>query len=217
MRRIGLMGGTFDPIHYGHLVIAEEVRIRFGLDKVIFIPCGTPAHKKDYAVTPAEHRYLMTVLATVSNPHFETSRIEIDREGPSYAIDTIRAFQESEPPGTELFFITGADAILEILTWHRNSDLVKMCRFIAATRPGYPLDGLKNLPADYLRQIDIVEVPGIEISSTDLRERVRRNLPIRYLTPPETEAYIKKHRLYLNQQPCEQSEGENTTRARHHG
>jgi len=190
------MGGTFDPIHYGHLVIAEEVRERYGLERVIFIPCGTPAHKKDYEVTPAEHRYLMTVLATVSNPNFETSRIEIDRKGPSYAVDTLRAFQESLRGAAEIVFITGADAILEILTWHQNRELMRICRFVAATRPGYPLAELENLPPEYLKQIDVVEAPGIEISSTDLRYRISHDLPIRYLTPPETESYIRKHRLY---------------------
>ncbi|MBI3921047.1 MAG: nicotinate-nucleotide adenylyltransferase [Armatimonadetes bacterium] len=196
MIKIGLMGGTFDPIHFGHLVIAEEVRIRYGLEKVVFIPCGTPAHKKDYAVTPSEHRYLMTVLATVSNPSFETSRMEIDRTGPSFAIDTIREFRTRYDGEAEIVFITGADAIMEILTWHKKDALVRMCRFVAATRPGYPIEGLSKLPAEYLKQIDVVEVPGIEISSTDIRARVRDDLPIRYLTPPETEAYILKHALY---------------------
>ncbi len=198
LMKIGLMGGTFDPIHFGHLVIGEEVRIRYGLEKVIFVPCGMPAHKKSYEVTAAEHRYTMSVLATVTNPYFEASRLELDRPGPSYAIDTIRSFQEMYHGEAEIVFITGADAILEILTWHKNEALVRLCRFVAATRPGYPLDGLQQLPREYLGQIDIVEVPGIEISSTDIRERVRSNLPIRYLTPPETEAYILKHGLYRN-------------------
>lgn len=193
------MGGTFDPIHYGHLVTAEEVRMRFRLDEVVFVPSGHPPHAKHYPVTPAEHRYLMVVLATASNPHFSASRIEIDRAGPSYAIDTIRQFKSEFGEASQLFFITGADAILEILGWRDHDQLLRLARFVAATRPGFNLDDLKQrLNAEDLKNIDFVQVPGIEISSTEIRQRVGELLPIRYLTPPETEAYIRKLGLYLN-------------------
>jgi nicotinate-nucleotide adenylyltransferase len=191
------MGGTFDPIHFGHLVTAEEVRVKFGLDEVVFVPCGIPPHKKGYEVTPAEHRYLMVVLATASNPHFTASRVEIDRAGPSYAIDTLRFFKQHYGEGTHLYFITGADAILEIMTWRDSEELFRLCRFVAATRPGYHLDELeKRLTAEQVAHVDVVTVPGIEISSTDVRQRVKAGLPIRYLVPAETESYIRKYGLY---------------------
>jgi nicotinate-nucleotide adenylyltransferase len=194
--RIGLMGGTFDPVHYGHLVIAEVARDEFSLDQVVWIPAGDPPHKKDYAVTPQEHRYAMVVLATAANARFVVSRLELERQGPSYTIDTIRSLQQARP-GTELFFITGADAILEILTWHRHADLIRTCRFIAVTRPGYDLSRMGAiLPPDYLRQISTLTAPGVDISSTSIRERLRTGAPVRYLVPDVVEAYLRKHRLY---------------------
>jgi nicotinate-nucleotide adenylyltransferase len=197
LRRVGVMGGTFDPIHVGHLVTAEEVRVKFGLDEVVFVPCGIPPHKKGYEVTPAEHRYLMVVLATASNPHFIASRVEIDRAGPSYAIDTLRFFKQHYGEGTHLYFITGADAILEIMTWRDSEELFHLCRFVAATRPGYHLDELeKRLTAEQMAHVDVVTVPGIEISSTDVRQRVEAGLPIRYLVPASVEGYIYKCGFY---------------------
>lgn len=197
LRRVGVMGGTFDPIHFGHLVTAEEVRVKFGLDEVVFVPCGIPPHKKGYAVTPAEHRYLMVVLATASNPHFTAARVEIDRPGPSYAIDTLRFFKQHYGEETQLYFITGADAILEIMTWRDSEELFRLCRFVAATRPGYHLEELeKRLTAEQMAHVDVVTVPGIEISSTDVRQRVEAGLPIRYLVPASVEGYIYKCRLY---------------------
>lgn len=191
------MGGTFDPIHYGHLLAAEEARFRFRLQRVIFIPCGLPPHKEPHTITPAEHRYAMVVLATASNPFFTVSRIEIDRPGPSYSVETVRAFRERFGQGTELFFITGADAVLEILTWKDNKELIGLCRFIAVTRPGYDLRQLKEqLPPDYLERITPLLIPGADISSTLIRDRVRRGEPIRYLTPDPVCDYIAKHRLY---------------------
>lgn len=212
VKRLGIMGGTFDPIHYGHLVTAEEVRGKFGLDQVVFVPCGQPVHKKTYQVTPAEHRYVMVALATVSNPYFHASRVEIDRETPSYAIETIEHFRRQFGPGCEVYFITGADAILEILTWHRNEELVRLCRFVAATRPGYDLAALRERVGEqYLDRIDFVLVPGIDTSSTEIRARIAAGLPIRYLTPLETEMYIRKHRLYQGSAFEEQrGEGEKT-------
>lgn len=195
--RVGLMGGTFDPIHHGHLLIAEVARTEFGLERVVWLPAGTPPHKQDQKVTCAEHRYAMVVLATASNPHFEVSRQELEREGPSYTVDTVETFRKTAPE-CQLFFITGADAILEILTWHRHQELVRICRFIAVTRPGYDLDRLKNvLPPHYVERIDTITAPGIDISSTDIRDRIRTGDPVRYLIPELVEAYLRKHRLYL--------------------
>jgi nicotinate-nucleotide adenylyltransferase len=191
------MGGTFDPIHYGHLIAAEEARFRFGLSRVIFVPCGVPPHKKPYEVTPAEHRYAMTVLATASNPHFVVSRVEIERPGPSYAVDTVKIFRQQFGERAELFFITGLDAVLEILTWKSHDELIRLCRFIAVTRPGYDAVKLRErLPSDYLERIDLLAIPGMDISSTMIRERVRKGEPIRYLTPEAVCDYIAKHGLY---------------------
>lgn len=191
------MGGTFDPIHYGHLIAAEEARYKFNLSQVIFVPCGIPPHKKDYKVTTAEHRYAMTLLATASNPYFSVSRVEIDRPGPSYAVDTIKIFREQFCEGVELFFITGLDAVLEVLTWKNPDELVRLCHFIAVTRPGYDAQKLQErLPAHYLDRISLLAIPGIDISSTMIRERVRKGEPIRYLTPDVVCDYIAKHGLY---------------------
>jgi nicotinate-nucleotide adenylyltransferase len=196
-RAIGIMGGTFDPIHYGHLIIGEEPRRRFGLEKVIFVPAGDPPHKKDYDVSAKEHRYAMTVLATASHPDFECSRMEMDRPGPSYSVDTIRQIKRDYGTDMQVYFITGADAILEILTWHEHDKLKSLCKFIAATRPGYDLDELKHrVPKDYLDQTVFLEVPGVHISSTDLRARIAEGEPIKYMVPESIEAYILKSGLY---------------------
>ncbi len=197
--KIGIMGGTFNPIHYGHLVTAEEALAQFKLDKVVFVPSGHPPHKKDKEVLPPEERYLITAMAIASNPHFFISRIEIDRKGPSYAIDTVREFQKIYGNEIEIFFITGADAIFEILTWRDAEMLYDMCKFIAATRPGYCLEKFKKLhllpeKGDLTKKpvIYFMEVPALAISSTDIRERVRKNKPIRYLLPEPVANYIHK-------------------------
>ena len=198
--RIGLMGGTFDPIHYGHLVTAEGARVEFGLEKVIFVPSGRPPHKPAAHVTAAEHRYLMTVLATLSNPYFDVSRIDIDRPGPSFTVDTVQEARQLWGPDAQIFFITGADAILEILTWKDPERLLSSCHVIAATRPGYDLSRLESsigqLWARFSHRIHVVQVPAMSISSSDIRERVRRGYPIRYLVPESVADYIYKHRLY---------------------
>ena len=197
MPTIGIMGGTFDPIHYGHLIIAEESRREFCLDKVLFVPAGIPAHKKGYPITDIEHRYAMTVIATASHTDFICSRMEIERPGPSYAIDTIRAVKAAYSPDTLIYFITGVDAIAEILTWHQHDKLKDLCKFIAATRPGFHLEDLRDqLPPDYLDQIVFLEVPGVHISSTELRERVAMGNPIKYMVPEAVAIYIEKHKLY---------------------
>ena len=199
--RLGVMGGTFDPIHYGHLVTAEEARVQFRLDQVLFVPAGEPPHKEQRSdVAPAEHRYLMTVIATAANPAFEVSRMEIERPGPSYTIDTVRALRAERGPGLELYFITGADAVWEILTWHEHEEVAKLARFIAATRPGYPLDRFQSPDRGGITgSVEIMEIPALAISSSDIRERLREARPIRYLTPDAVVAYIAKHDLYVGE------------------
>jgi len=200
--KIGLMGGTFDPIHYGHLVAAEAARYEFQLDKVIFVPSGQPPHKPGYGVTTAEHRYFMTALAVTSNHHFEVSREEVNRVGPSYTVDTVKKFLAQYHGEAEIYFITGADAILEILTWKNVEELMSLCYFIAATRPGYCLDEihqrLSSLVAYRPERIKALEVPALAISSTDIRSRVREGRPIKYLLPETVESYIIKNCLYCH-------------------
>lgn len=192
---IALMGGTFDPIHYGHLVTAEAVRHQFEIDLTLFIPTGQPPHKKKEWVTNAEDRYMMTMLATETHPSFYVSRIEIEREGNTYTIDTIRQLKDTYPQGTKFYFITGADAFLEMFTWKNAELLLKSCTFIAATRPGYDRSIIKRgaMKEDNLY---FIEVPALSISSTDIRERVRQRRPIKYLLPESVENYIYKHNLY---------------------
>lgn len=198
-RRIGILGGTFDPIHVGHLMTAEAVRDEFGLDKVIFVPAAVPPHKMDQQVTEARHRYLMTVLATNSNPHFDVSSIEMDRPGPSYTIDTIYELKRQYGENTDLFFITGADAIAEIPTWDRIEELLGLCQFIAAARPGF-LPNVDNI-REYFGElgsarIHRLETPELEISSTNIRDRVERGFSIKYIVPSAVENYIYKEGLY---------------------
>ncbi len=197
MQRLGIMGGTFDPIHHGHLLMAEEARTAFALDRVVFVPNGRPAHKKLYAVSSPEDRYAMTLLATASNPDFSCSRLEIERPGPSYTIDTLRAFRQTYPDLDALYFITGADAVLEILTWHEYDKLASECRFIAATRPGFVLERLAEI-ADkaFLDRVSFLPIPALEISSTDLRRRIREGRSVKYLTPEPVEAYLRQQGLY---------------------
>jgi nicotinate-nucleotide adenylyltransferase len=190
--RIGVMGGTFDPIHHGHLVAASEVAQSFDLDEVVFVPTGRPWQKDD--VTESEHRYLMTVIATASNPRFTVSRVDIDRAGPTYTIDTLRDLKEQRPDA-ELFFITGADAIAQILGWRDHAELWDLAHFVAVSRPGHELrtDGL---PSDDVSQL---QIPALSISSTDCRARVRRGDPVWYLVPDGVVQYIAKHHLYRSQ------------------
>ncbi len=187
--RIGVMGGTFDPIHHGHLVAASEVAHSFGLDEVVFVPTGHPWQKSD--VTASEHRYLMTVIATASNPQFTVSRVDIDREGPTYTIDTLRDLKRDRPDA-ELFFITGADAVAQILSWRDHDELWELAHFVAVSRPGHVLS-TDGLPSDNVSQL---EVPALSISSTACRARVRDDEPVWYLVPDGVVQYIAKHHLY---------------------
>jgi len=199
-QKIGIMGGTFDPIHVGHLVTAEAVRNEYGLDKVLFIPAANPPHKQNQKVTPAIHRYIMTAMATYSNPYFHVSSIELDRPGPSYTIDTIYELIDKFGPQTEIYFITGADAIQEIPTWDRIEELLGLCQFIAATRPGCvpSVDNIKEYFGELgSSRIHRLNTPELEISSTDIRARIKNACSIKYIVPESVENYIIKEGLYL--------------------
>ncbi|MBA3308793.1 MAG: nicotinate-nucleotide adenylyltransferase [Nocardioidaceae bacterium] len=202
------MGGTFDPIHHGHLVAASEVQAWFDLDEVVFVPTGQPWQKQDRGVSPAEDRYLMTVIATASNPHFSVSRVDVDRAGPTYTIDTLRDLRAAHA-GVEFFFITGADALAQILTWRDADDVFELAHLVGCTRPGTTVDAttLARLPAD---RVTIIEVPALAISSTECRDRAHKGEPVWYLVPDGVVQYIAKRGLY---QPAatvsvESSEGE---------
>jgi nicotinate-nucleotide adenylyltransferase len=197
-RRLGVMGGTFDPIHNGHLVAASEVADRFNLDEVLFVPTGEPWQKAGRHVTPAEDRYLMTVIATASNPRFSVSRVDIERGGRTYTTDTLRDLRALYPD-SELYFITGADALASILSWQDVEELFSLARFVGVSRPGYVLDGghvsaaVKSLPSDALT---LLEVPALAISSTDCRLRAGQNRTIWYLVPDGVVQYVAKRNLY---------------------
>ena len=208
-RRLGVMGGTFDPIHHGHLVAASEVAARFGLDEVIFVPTGQPWQKSKRDVSPAEDRYLMTVVATASNPRFTVSRVDIDRGTPTYTVDTLRDLREMYP-GAELYFITGADALGSILSWQNLQTLFGLARFVGVSRPGYDLH-IEHL-APHLGElsdeaVSLVEIPALAISSTECRERVRANRPVWYLVPDGVVQYISKRHLYLERATADESAG----------
>ncbi|GAA0271499.1 nicotinate-nucleotide adenylyltransferase [Cryptosporangium japonicum] len=190
--RVGVMGGTFDPIHHGHLVAASEVASLFALDEVVFVPTGNPWQKDDAKVSPAEDRYLMTVIATASNPRFSVSRVDVDRPGPTYTIDTLRDLRRLRGADVELFFITGADALSAILSWKDVDELFDLAHFIGVTRPGYTLSD-EHLPQD---AVTLVDVPAMAISSSGCRDRVRAGLPVWYLVPDGVVQYIEKRRLY---------------------
>lgn len=196
--RLGIMGGTFDPVHYGHLVTAEEALAQFRLDGVVFMPTGSPVSKQHKTVTPAQDRYLMTVIATAANPDFSVSTLEIDRPGPTYTVDTMRQLREVYGAAVEVFFITGADAVWDILHWKDPADLARLATFIAATRPGYDLSRFSaELPEPpEAPRVEFMEVPALAISSTDIRARIAEGRPVRYLLPEAVAAYIAKRRLY---------------------
>ncbi|MDQ1687451.1 MAG: nicotinate-nucleotide adenylyltransferase [Frankiaceae bacterium] len=192
MTRLGVMGGTFDPVHHGHLVAASEVADRFGLDEVVFVPTGAPWQKAEREVSSAEDRYLMTVIATASNPRFSVSRIEVDRPGPTYTVETLKELRERRPEVTELLFITGADALGAILGWHGSEELFELAHFVGVTRPGHELVD-PGLPTG---KVSLIEVPAMAISSTDCRARVAAGKPLWYLVPDGVVQYIAKRGLY---------------------
>ena len=193
------MGGTFDPIHHGHLVAASEVQAWFDLDEVVFVPTGQPWQKQARVVSPAEDRYLMTVIATASNPRFWVSRVDIDRQGPTYTIATLRDLRK-ELPDVDLFFITGADALSDIFTWRDADELFDLAHFVGCTRPGFTMDHstLSGMPED---KVTIIEIPALAISSTDCRKRRMRGEPVWYLVPDGVVQYIAKYALYTRDKP----------------
>ncbi|WP_267128852.1 nicotinate-nucleotide adenylyltransferase [Ornithinicoccus halotolerans] len=189
--RLGVMGGTFDPIHHGHLVAASEAAALLGLDEVVFVPTGHPYRKDEREVSSAEHRYLMTVVATASNPRFTVSRVDIERDGPTFTRDTLSDLH-AQRPEAELYFITGADALAQILTWEGVERLWELAHFVGVTRPGHELSD-DGLPRD---RVTLLEVPAMAISSTDCRQRTAAGEPVWYLVPDGVVQYINKHRLY---------------------
>jgi nicotinate-nucleotide adenylyltransferase len=191
------MGGTFDPIHHGHLVAASEVQSRFQLDEVVFVPTGQPWQKGNIAVSPAEDRYLMTVIATASNPRFHVSRVDIERDGPTYTVDTLRDLRAQYGPKAQLFFITGADALAKILSWKDALEMLSLAHFVGVTRPGFELSDA-HLPAD---TVTLVEVPAMAISSSACRARVAEGEPVWYLVPDGVVQYIVKRGLYRAEGP----------------
>lgn len=201
-RHIGVMGGTFDPIHYGHLVIAEEVRATLELAEIIFIPAGQPPHKTGHHITETQHRLTMLELALASNPHFRISHMEIERTGPSYTVDTLRTMREQVGMDSALSFIIGWDSLEELHTWYKASEILTLVtHLVAVRRPGYEEDHTYNnvleqrLPG-ILQRLLVVQAPQLEISATDLRQRVAESRPIKYQTPEAVETYIKENRLY---------------------
>ena len=198
---IGILGGTFDPIHYAHLAIAEEARTQLGLEMVIFVPAGQPPHKPGVAITPAHHRLAMLDLALASNPHFLISRVDLERPGPCYTADTLALLQEEWGPDAELYFIIGADSLLEMHTWYHPERIVELARLVVAPRAGNPLHPAKlekSLPGPS-RRVRMIQAPLLEISGTDLRRRVREGQPIKYYLPEEVEAYIFEQGLYKDE------------------
>jgi nicotinate-nucleotide adenylyltransferase len=201
-RRIGVMGGTFDPIHHGHLVAASEVQAWFDLDEVVFVPTGEPWQKSGREVSAPEDRYLMTVIATASNPRFSVSRVDIDRGGPTYTIDTLRDLGASRPD-TDFYFITGADALAQILTWRDADGVFELAHFVGCTRPGTTIDDatVDRLPGG---KVTLIEVPALAISSTECRARASKGDPVWYLVPDGVVQYIAKRGLYPARQQSAQ-------------
>jgi len=198
--RVGVFGGTFDPIHIGHLVSAEEARVELKLERVVFVPAGLPPHKLDHVMSLVEHRLAMVELAIASNPHFAVSRVDIDRFGPCYTVDTIELLRDEWGPGVEIYFIMGSDSLLDILTWHNPRRLIRLCRFAVVSRPGYQvdLDELDALLPGLASRVQMLNAPELAISSTNIQRRVREGLSIKYQVPEAVEDYIHQHGLYQN-------------------
>ena len=194
-KRIAVMGGTFNPIHYAHLISAEQVRAGLDYDKILFIPSARPPHKvADANIIEPEHRYKMVLLAITENPHFEVSRIELERAGPSYTIETLKALKELYGETTELAWIIGADSLIEYKVWKDFDEVLAQCVMIATTRPNYDLN---RVPLEIRKRVTTFPITGVDISATTIRERVRKGLSIRYLVPEGVQTYIDRHQLYL--------------------
>ena len=199
-KRVGIFGGTFDPIHIGHLIVAETIMDEFNLDKVVFIPAAVPPHKLDKQISPAKHRYMMTMLAPCSNPRFQVSDMEMHRQGPSYSRDTLAQLIEEHGRDTEFYFIVGADSVENLHTWNRIDELLTMCHFIGASRPGCmpDMEKIAQRFGPLAEKIHCLETPELEISSTEIRHRVGQKRTIRYIVPETVEQYIYKEKLYLD-------------------
>lgn len=199
-KRVGIFGGTFDPIHMGHLIVAETIMDEFHLDKVVFIPAAVPPHKLDRQISPAKHRYMMAMLATCSNPRFQVSDMEMHRQGPSYSRDTLAQLLKEHGSDTEFYFIVGADSVENLHTWNRIDELLTMCHFIGASRPGCmpDMEKIAQRFGPLAEKIHCLETPELEISSTEIRHRAGQKRTIRYIVPETVEQYIYKEKLYLD-------------------
>jgi len=199
---VGVLGGTFDPIHNGHLVAAEEVRAQLRLDRVVFVPAGLPPHKLTDYISPVDHRLAMVQLAVASNPYFTVSRVDIDRFGPCYTVDTIELLRDEWGGDVELYFIMGSDSLADIVIWHKPERLIRLCRLVIMERPGYRVDmeQLEHLLPGITSRVHFINSPQLDISSTDIQRRVRKGLPIKYQVPEAVEDYIHKHELYTGRE-----------------
>jgi nicotinate-nucleotide adenylyltransferase len=195
---MGILGGTFDPIHVGHLILAEEACTRLELSQIVFVPAGQPPHKRDQAIADPAHRLAMVHLAIADNPHFSVSRVDVDRCGPSYTVDTIRLFRDAWGADAEIYFLIGSDSLAELPTWHQPERLMRMCHVVAMGRPGHRVDlgALERLLPGAAALIQVVDIPALDISSTDIRRRVHEGRSIRYLVPQAVVCYIEEHGLY---------------------
>jgi len=191
--KLAVMGGTFNPPHLGHLICAEEVNNHFKFDKVMFIPSARPPHKDNSGILDAQHRYMMTVLATQDNPRFEVSRIELDRPGRSYSIETVKQLQEIYGQDADIHWIVGADAILDMFIWKDVDELLTLCKFIAINRPGYDLS---QAAPRFINKVQVFQTTNVDISATEIRRRVEQGMSIKYLVPSDVEKYIHENRLY---------------------
>ncbi len=196
--RVGVFGGTFDPIHIGHLVAAEETRVQLKLERVVFVPAGLPPHKLANHISPVEHRLAMVQLAIASNPYFTVSRVDIDRFGPCYTVETMELLRDEWGPGVELYFIMGSDSLADILTWYKPERLIRLCRLAVVKRPGYDVDikELDRLLPGIASRVQFINSPLIDVASCDIRRRVREGLSIKYQVPEAVERYIYEHGLY---------------------
>jgi nicotinate-nucleotide adenylyltransferase len=197
--KIGVLGGTFDPIHSGHLIIAEKARLELGLARILFVPAGQPRLKTGRKITPAAHRVEMVKLAIAANPHFELSTVEIDRPGPSLSVETVAILQKQLGAGARLFFVVGWDSLAELPQWKEPKKLIRLCKLVAVTRPGFSRPDLKAMELSVpgvTKSVVWLDIPPVDISSTDIRHRVAQGLPVRGMVPDEVESYIKEHKLY---------------------
>ena len=198
VRRLGVLGGTFDPIHIGHLIMAEEARVRMGLDRVLFVPARVPPHKSRCTFAPGNDRYRMVQAAIEDNVCFDVSDVDLNRHGPSFTVDTLQAIRSEYGPQAQLYFVMGTDSLCGLKTWHRPREILRLARIVAISRPGFEVDwqALETQVPGVSQVTELLETMHLGISSTDIRARVQRGLPIRYQVPAPVEAYIREHHLY---------------------